>query len=58
MSTHYRNPLDFDDTKLEEAGKALERIKTCWLLLREAKGDSGVQDKTAMENELVGNWRP
>ena len=27
LSTHYRNPLDFDDTKLEEAGKALERIK-------------------------------
>ncbi len=28
ISTHYRSPLDFDDGKLEEARKALGRLKT------------------------------
>lgn len=52
LSTHYRNPLDFDDTKLEEAGKALERIRTSWLLLEEARGDARAQDKTSADQEL------
>lgn len=38
LSTHYRSPLDFDDSKLQEAGRALDRIKTTWLLLKEAVG--------------------
>lgn len=36
LATHYRSPLDFDDTKLQEAGRALDRLKTTWNLLGEA----------------------
>ncbi|HCF51344.1 MAG TPA: cysteine--tRNA ligase [Syntrophomonas sp.] len=35
ISTHYRSPLDFDDGKLEEARKALGRLKTTLLLAAE-----------------------
>ncbi|NLC38538.1 MAG: cysteine--tRNA ligase [Clostridia bacterium] len=35
LSTHYRSPLDFDDSKLEESRKALERIKNTRQLLTE-----------------------
>jgi len=35
LSTHYRSPLDFDDQKLESAGRGLERIKTSIRLLAE-----------------------
>jgi len=35
VSTHYRSPLDFDDGKLNEAKKALERLKNTLLLARE-----------------------
>ncbi|KKM12759.1 cysteinyl-tRNA synthetase [Clostridiales bacterium PH28_bin88] len=36
LSTHYRSPLDFDDGKLEAAGKGLERLKKTLRLLEEA----------------------
>jgi len=36
LSTHYRSPLDFDDQKLESAGRGLERVKTSIRLLAEA----------------------
>ena len=36
LSTHYRSPLDFDNEKLEAAGRGLERIKTSYRLLTEA----------------------
>lgn len=36
LSTHYRSPLDFDNQKLESAGRGLERIKTSIRLLAEA----------------------
>ncbi|MDD4169424.1 MAG: cysteine--tRNA ligase [Desulfotomaculaceae bacterium] len=36
LSTHYRNPLDFDDEKLSAAGRGLERIRTSVRLLLEA----------------------
>lgn len=42
VSTHYRSPLDFDDGKLEEARKALGRLKTSLML-----ADEFVQDKTS-----------
>ncbi len=29
LSTHYRKPIDFNDGKLEMAGRGLERIKNC-----------------------------
>lgn len=35
IATHYRSPLDFDDGKLEEARKALGRLKTTLILTRE-----------------------
>ncbi len=50
LSTHYRSPLDFDDEKLEAAGKGLERIKNCLRLINESEkninpdaGDLGEQ---------------
>ncbi|MDS1030396.1 cysteine--tRNA ligase [Bacillota bacterium LX-D] len=36
LATHYRSPLDFDDVKLEENKKALERIKNTFRRLKEA----------------------
>ncbi|QGG49207.1 cysteine--tRNA ligase [Heliorestis convoluta] len=35
LSTHYRSPLDFDDSKLEAARKGLERLRTSRQLLQE-----------------------
>jgi len=35
IATHYRSPLDFDDGKLEEARKALGRLKTTLILANE-----------------------
>ena len=35
LETHYRSPLDFDDQKLKESQKALDRIKKTWQLLQE-----------------------
>ena len=35
IATHYRSPLDFDDGKLEEARKALGRLKTTLILASE-----------------------
>lgn len=35
LETHYRSPLDFDDQKLRESQKALERIKNTRRLLKE-----------------------
>ncbi|MDD4801318.1 MAG: cysteine--tRNA ligase [Syntrophomonas sp.] len=35
IATHYRSPLDFDDGKLEEARKALGRLKTTLTLASE-----------------------
>ncbi|MEN6326067.1 MAG: cysteine--tRNA ligase, partial [Syntrophomonas sp.] len=35
IATHYRSPLDFDDGKLEEAHKALGRLKTTLVLAGE-----------------------
>lgn len=35
IATHYRSPLDFDDGKLEEARKALGRLKNTRILARE-----------------------
>lgn len=37
LSTHYRGPLDFDNEKLEVAGKGLERLATAYRLLQETR---------------------
>ncbi|MGI6145563.1 MAG: cysteine--tRNA ligase [Clostridia bacterium] len=41
LSTHYRGPLDFDDEKLEVAGKGLERLVTAYRLLQETRAQAG-----------------
>ncbi len=51
LSTHYRSPLDFDDQKLEAAGKGLERLQTAYRLMEEAisrdiTGQDTANDKT------------
>lgn len=35
IATHYRSPLDFDDTKLEEARRALNRLRNTLILMDE-----------------------
>lgn len=42
ISTHYRSPLDFDDGKLEEARKALGRLKTTLRLAREFVDENNI----------------
>jgi len=42
IATHYRSPLDFDDGKLEEARKALGRLKTTLTLASEFMGDNEI----------------
>lgn len=55
IATHYRSPLDFDDSKLEEAKKALTRLKTTMLLAKEVVGNDDFQvnddelDKTLVD---------
>jgi cysteinyl-tRNA synthetase len=41
IATHYRSPLDFDDGKLEEARKALGRLKTTLNLASEFQQNGG-----------------
>jgi len=51
IATHYRSPLDFDDGKLEEARKALGRLKTTLLLIDEFRKDQ------TKDIELIGEAR-
>lgn len=50
LSTHYRSPIDFDDEKLDIAGRSLERLQTAYRLLKEAvsKGVSQSGAKTEL----------
>ncbi|MDD3024035.1 MAG: cysteine--tRNA ligase [Syntrophomonadaceae bacterium] len=62
IATHYRSPLDFDDAKLEEARKALGRLKTTLLLAAEFHdvniADSGEVKGKALEFvELIADYR-
>jgi cysteinyl-tRNA synthetase len=54
LSTHYRSPLDFDDGKLEIAGKGLERLQTAYRLFKEYKSTAttGIERKTEAENYI------
>jgi cysteinyl-tRNA synthetase len=36
LGTHYRSPLSFSDTSLEEAGASMERIDNCLFALKDA----------------------
>lgn len=56
IATHYRSPLDFDDTKLEEARKALGRLKNTRILAREFLQKSTAEaggDQGGLEDELL-----
>lgn len=55
IATHYRSPLDFDDSKLEEASRALTRLKTTLLLAEEFKIDGfpGVETIQGKSAELI-----
>jgi len=48
IATHYRSPLDFDDGKLEEARKALGRLKTTLTLAAEFMSNKN----TAVSSDL------
>lgn len=51
IGTHYRSPLDFDDGKLEEARKALGRLKTTLLLAEEFMAGNQTGHHPADERE-------
>jgi len=52
LSTHYRSPLDFDDSKLEMNKKSLARLTNTYARLKEFIGlDEGIDNKT---NSLEG----
>ena len=51
IATHYRSPLDFDDTKLEEARRALNRLRNTLTLLDEFVGEV---DGAPVELSLTG----
>jgi cysteinyl-tRNA synthetase len=62
ISTHYRSPLDFDDGKLEEAKKALRRIKTTCLLAEEFVENADVYLSLPVNgshclSERLASWR-
>lgn len=52
LATQYRSPLDFDDSKLEEARRALERLQNCWNLLDEARARAGDAEPGERERAL------
>ena len=50
IETHYRSPLDFDYDKIEESGRALERIKNTYFQLKnyqETSSSEGDEKNTA-----------
>jgi len=55
IATHYRSPLDFDDGKLEEARKALGRLKTTLTLAEEFMDDKNCSN---IESEPPGALMP
>ncbi len=52
IATHYRSPLDFDDGKLEEARRALGRLKNSIFLAQEFIGNSVLSDKVPGDGEF------
>ncbi|MGE5455363.1 MAG: cysteine--tRNA ligase [Methylocystaceae bacterium] len=53
LATHYRSPLDFDDSRLNEAGKALSRLTTCRELMREYLAGTVEEAGDAAEQDLL-----
>ena len=54
IATHYRSPLDFDDGKLEEARKALGRLKTTLTLAAEFLDAADSADLDSDRSEASG----
>lgn len=59
ISIHYRSPLDFDDSKLEEARRALLRLKNTRLLAGEFLADEVFTNiaETSRANQLLAQVR-
>ncbi|WP_054693652.1 cysteine--tRNA ligase [Syntrophomonas palmitatica] len=55
IATHYRSPLDFDDGKLEEARRALGRLKNSLLLAQEFLGENVPPDEMSADSEFLNN---
>ncbi len=56
IATHYRSPLDFDDSKLEEAKRALGRLRTTILLAEEIAPDKNTDvDMDLVDGEEKSN---
>jgi len=53
IATHYRSPLDFDDGKLEEARKALGRLKTTLTLAREFMDEQDSTPEASAEGQKL-----
>jgi cysteinyl-tRNA synthetase len=58
IATHYRSPLDFDDGKLEEARKALGRLKTTLNLTQEFQHQSHPSTNQAGAGEAQNEFLP
>lgn len=56
IATHYRSPLDFDDSKLEEARKALGRLKNTLDLCKEFK-KSNIEIGIDLEGKASDFWQ-
>lgn len=61
LSTHYRSPLDFDDSKLEMNKRSLERLKNTIdnlaALLKNKPIDQGFEAGVAEFNEIIAGVR-
>lgn len=55
LATHYRSPLDFDDEKLEAAGKGLKRLGTAYRLWKETE-DRETGEDTLSSERLKEFW--
>ncbi|MZP30233.1 cysteine--tRNA ligase [Heliobacterium undosum] len=59
LSTHYRSPIDFDDSKLEAAQKGLQRLRTSRRLIEEtlaASGKGGAERPAGQRENLEEQW--
>ncbi len=53
ISTHYRNPLDFDDAKLQESKRALGRLKNTLQFMQEIAADAPQEAETSEAAEAI-----
>jgi cysteinyl-tRNA synthetase len=54
LSTHYRSPLEFSPDKLDEAGRALQRIRNAYYNLQQMHGQCGEQPDASWQASLDG----